>query len=294
MNPRHFLQPLFSTVFLALFLAGCATLPPPSLQRDTTDLGEVVDDALALADRHGREHVLVVFDLDNTLLAMEQGLGADQWYDWQKALSDQDPCGPMTVPDRFAVQGAMYYASAMRLTQENAPALVRRLQDGNLRVIALTSRGTVYRLQTFRELRRHGFDFRRSALSPAEGWPEDFVPERGERPSRYEDGVYLTSGQHKGDMLLELLERTNTPLPSVIVMADDKQKNLDAVVETMTGNGAAVRAWRYAGEDGNVAAFDPGDAHRLWTALEPALRTLQSLLGADNYELPPANETCTP
>jgi hypothetical protein len=190
----------------------------------------------------------------------------------------------------------MYLASAMRPTQENGAGVVRRLQDAGIPVIALTSRGVDFRLQTFRELRRNGFDFRRSAIGPKTGWPEDFVPDNGIRPARYEDGVFLTTGQHKGAMLLALLERTGTPLPRAIVIADDKWANLDAVVETFRDLDVPVHAWRYSGEKDRVSAFDGDSSHTLWQQLLPALETIQQALGPDNYHLPPSNtpEGCQP
>lgn len=283
-----------STFLSALLLTACASLPPASLDRETADLRLVRDDALELARSVGAQHVLVVFDIDNTLLAMEQGLGADQWYEWQKGLAAEQPCDPRVVPDRFAVQGAMYFASAMRPTQDDAATIVRDIQDTGIAVIALTSRGTGYRLQTFRELRRNGLDFRRNALEPAAGWPEDFIPGHGSRPARYEDGVFLTAGQHKGDMLGELLERTGTPVPQVVVAVDDKRENLDAIIESFGGNGMTLHTWRYAGEDREVRNFDPDAAHLLWQQLEPGLRTLQEKLGPDNFELPPAAQPGCP
>jgi hypothetical protein len=88
---RHHLNPLLLTLCLgwSALLPGCASTPtphelPPSKMVETTDLAEVTDNALELARQVGTDRVLVVFDLDNTLLAMEQGLGSDQWYDWQK------------------------------------------------------------------------------------------------------------------------------------------------------------------------------------------------------------------
>ena len=284
-----------SALAIFVFMVGCSSIPPLPTDRDTTDLAEVVEDTRELAKTVGIGNVLVVLDIDNTLLAMEQDLGSDQWYQWQKALADDEPCGPMTVPDRFAVQGAIYHASAMRPTQPDAAEQVRVLQDSGLRVIALTSRGTDYRLQTFRELRRNGYDFRRSALAPRAGWPENFIPSRGNRPARYEDGVFLTSGQHKGDMLLDLLERSEAALPTVVVTVDDKRGNLDALVEALAPLGVVVRSWHYLGEADRVAAFDPAASDSLWRSLEPALLTLQDRLGTDHYALPngPA-EPCTP
>ena len=95
-------------------LAGCAsTQQIPDLNRETTDLQDVVEDVLTLEAAMDTDRVLVVFDLDNTLLAMEQGLGSDQWYEWQKDNQRESPCDPRVVQDRLAAQGALYFALSL-------------------------------------------------------------------------------------------------------------------------------------------------------------------------------------
>jgi len=285
----------FRTLLAAamLFMVACSPVPrledpgyqPIAQDSETADLADVTADALELSAQTGQQELLVVFDIDNTLLAMEQGLGADQWYDWQKALSDEDRCNPYSVGDRFAVQGALYFASAMRPTQPDAADQVRTIQDLGIPVIALTSRGPDYRLQTFRELRRNGYSFTYSAIGPQGGYDGLFVPVKDGRFSRYEDGVFLTAGQHKGEMLLALLQKTGHPMPEIIIMVDDKKKNLDAVRETFSARGIPVHNWRYTGEDINVRKFDPEQANAQWSSLEAPLRQLQQVLGPDNFDL---------
>jgi hypothetical protein len=270
-----------------LMLAACASVPPAqNLLAETDDLARVTDSALQLADHHGRDQVLVVFDIDNTLLAMEQGLGSDQWYYWQKNLAKDDPCSGDLVNDRFRVQGALYFVSAMRPTQPGAAEQIRRLQDAGLTVIALTSRGPDYSLQTFRELRRNGISFWPGALPPRRGYPGSFIPESGTRAALYQDGVFLTAGQHKGDMLRALLDKTGADTPTVIVMADDKAENLQAVMETFEGSGTAVHAWRYSREDDNVATLDTQESAAQWNAVKPALMKIELIFGPDNFDLP--------
>jgi hypothetical protein len=292
MHNKTIFNRLFSFFFL-LVLAGCSAHlniewpadPIESLDKETADLGDVTADALDLADRVGNGNVLVVLDIDNTILAMEQGLGADQWYEWQKDLSEHDICNSQNVGDRFAVQGALYFASAMRPTQADGASQVKTIQDTDIPVIVLTSRGPDYRLQTFRELRRNGYSFSYSSIGPPGGYEQMFIPVEDGRLSRYEDGVFMTAGQHKGDMLYHLLQKTGTKLPAVIVMVDDKQKNLDAVKETFEPLDLPVRAWRYSGEDENVESFDHQRANAEWTSIEDALRQIQQVLGPDNYNL---------
>lgn len=281
-------------VFIAaLFLSACTVNyqidwsgdPVQPLDKETADLTDITADALSLAEQKGKDSVLMVFDIDNTILAMEQGLGSDQWYEWQSELAKHDRCAIQNVGNRFAVQGAVFFASAMRTTQPDAPGQVKTIQQAGIPVIALTSRGTDYRLQTFRELRRNGYGFAYSAIGPEGGYEADFIPVENGRMSRYEDGVFMTTGQHKGEMLYALLKKTGTAMPAVIVMADDKQKNLDAVKETFAALDVPVRAWRYSREDENVDGFDPDQAHADWISIEAALRLIQQALGPDNYDL---------
>jgi hypothetical protein len=272
---------------LLLLVTACATVPSTqNVLAETDDLAMVTNSALQLSGLYGRDKVLVVFDIDNTLLAMEQGLGSDQWYYWQKALQKEDPCSAQLVNDRFKVQGALYFASAMRPTQPDAAQQVQRLQDAGLKVIALTSRGPDFRLQTFRELRRNEISLWSSALPPQRGYPDTFLPDNGLRPSRYEEGVFMTAGQHKGAMLQALLTKTGTPAPTVIVFADDKAENLQDMMEAYEGSGIAVHAWRYSREDDIVAALNGQEAADQWDAVKPALMKIEQIFGIDNFDLP--------
>jgi hypothetical protein len=278
----------FALLSIGLLITACATPPtaPQNLRAETDDLAMIADSAISLAATYRAKSVIVVFDIDNTLLAMEQDLGSDQWYYWQKDLSVEDPCGPMLVADRFAVQGALFFASAMRTTQADAAEQVKRIQDAGITTIALTSRGSDYRLQTFRELRRQGISFWPAAIPPRRGWTETFLPNNGIRPVLYEDGVFLTAGQHKGQMMKALLDKTGTAWPDVIILADDKKNNLDDMMDTFAGTGTRVHAWRYTREDAIVAAFNADEAASQWNALRPALETIENVLGPDNFSLP--------
>lgn len=288
------LNVLALTAAIVLFSA-CATAPtvkkaeapppPANLLGATDELQLVTELSLDLAKTYGGDHVLVILDIDNTLLAMEQDLGSDQWYYWQKALEEEDPCNPLVVDDRLAVQGALYFASAMRPTQEDAAKQVARMQEAGLRVIVLTARGPGFRLSTFRELRRNGFNFWPNAWPPQKGFPEPFVPEGGSRPAVYEDGVLFAAGQNKGMTLKTMLDMSGQPRPLLIVMADDKQENLNQVMGAFNFSNTRVHAWRYTREDATVEAFDPDRASALWSELKPPLERIEQLLGPDNFDL---------
>jgi len=260
--------------------------PPQNLLGTTDELQLVTELALEMAKLYGGENVLVVLDIDNTLLAMEQGLGSDQWYYWQKALEEEQPCSEQLVNDLLQAQGALYFASAMQPVQPNAAEQVQRIQEEGLKVIALTSRGPEYRLSTFRELRRNGFRFWPSAWPPAGGYAEAFVPQGGTRQARYEDGVFMTAGQDKGVMLRALLDKSGQPYPTLIIVVDDKQEYLNQVMSAFSWSGTPVQAWRYTREDAQVEMFDSDQATAQWEVVQSALLQVEEIMGPDNYDLP--------
>ena len=48
----------------------------------------------------------------------------------------------------------------------------------------------------------------------------------------------------------------------------------------------AVHAWRYTGEDENVATFNAQEATDTWNAVKPALIKIERIFGHDNFDLP--------
>ena len=273
-------------VAIVAFSIGRCTAPEPPAIIESSDLAVVERTSRTLIDRYGTKNVLVIYDLDNTLLAMEQGLGSDQWYTWQKNLAGENPCHEELVADRLAVQGALYHASAMRLTQPDADDIVRNLQILGIPVMAITSRGPGFRLPTFRELRRNGLDFEESAPGPEGGYQQLIKPQSGSRDIRYEDGVLFTAGQHKGQMLAELLELTETRWPRALIIADDKMENLQNFAETAAENDVPLYGFHYQGEAEQVAGFDTTAANQQWQRLWQALLTVQQEFGPDNFQIP--------
>ena len=137
-----------SLVMAVLLFAGCAETPkappgpppPQNLLGSTDELQLVVELSLNLAREYGGNNVLVVLEIDGTLLTGIPG-------------QDTDPCaGPADTQ-----------SSAMRPVQENASQLVQRVQDAGTKVIVLTSRGPGCRSQTFADLRNNGW--------PSAIWP---------------------------------------------------------------------------------------------------------------------------
>ena len=67
---------LILLLLFTAFLSACASAPPAlqNLQAETDDLAMTADWTMSLADKYGPENILVVFDIDNTLLGDDDAL----------------------------------------------------------------------------------------------------------------------------------------------------------------------------------------------------------------------------
>lgn len=267
--------------------------------RATFEFQDVVYAVERYAEQYGPEHVLLVVDVDNTLLAMNQPLGSDQWFEWQDQLLKNQPDSSLLVAKSFdgllQAQGLMYSVGRMHPPQRDLPTLVARLQDLGITTLVLTSRGDDFRAATERELQRNGYDLARSALAvrdlpagtylpydPADPQAAGFSAAEfasfeldSPRPVAYAKGIFMTAGQHKGAMLLAILHHA-VPDIRAIVFVDDHQRNVERVFAATTGHEIETTAFRYRREDPNVRAFQRGgkwETVRRWRCLSRAYDT---------------------
>lgn len=284
-----------ATVLIALnfHAAGCFA----SGLTDTADFAEVGATVVQYAHKVKPERILLVLDIDNTLLSMDNPLGSDQWFEWQRYLIDHEPESKYKVADSFngllEAQGLLYNVSHMHPPQENLPGMIRRLQALGIRTVVLTSRGPEFRAATERELRRNGYDFAKSAL-PVHNIPGgSFLPYDLENPEKdglteaeldkfnlsvprlitYENGIMMTAGQHKGAMLLTLLHDTKDDVDA-IVYDDDNIRHVANVYSAVLARGKEITAFRYTREEPNIKKFDYGskkDVNRRWRKLTSVL-----------------------
>jgi hypothetical protein len=274
---------------LSLFLGWSVGLGQDA--RATDKFREVYKEAVKLGKRHGPENVLLVFDIDNTLLAMRQDLGSDQWFGWQEHLPAGDSQSVGDFNDVLNVQGLLFAASSMRPTHKNQPALIEKLQKAGFPALLLTSRGYTNRDATRRELNANGYDFSASAPSinadapgaiyaamdffgpylpydptamvssgltteEAKKWLGDGDGFKTPRKVSYSEGVYMTAGQHKGVMLRLLLYKLGWEgRYKAILFADDLKKHTERMQDAFANKGIEVVTFHYGAEDENVEAF---------------------------------------
>ncbi|MEO1201099.1 MAG: DUF2608 domain-containing protein [Pseudomonadota bacterium] len=244
-------------------------------------------------------NVLVVFDVDDTLLAMQQDLGGNAWYTWQSQISSglrpsaaTDGTVVAVEGNLLDVQGILFSLFDMVPTQDDmANLVVTGLDRPSIATFALTARGPGFHDATHRELHASGVRFPNAPPCTGELCASrgvvggDHVVAIAERQLgadvarllrgrdiAVDNGVMMVSGQDKGVMLRLLLKNVENGREfDRIVFVDDDIKNVINVALQAEGLGeqATVHPFHYTHHASDAAEFldmDEGAERRLETA----------------------------
>ena len=200
------------------------------VKKETNSFADVVSVTTSLTRQYGADKVLIVLDIDNTILTSTTDLGSDVWYQWQTNKLEVKPTSSQKVSCLFEDSiGLLYELSPMTLAEENLNHTISNWQISGHTVMALTSRAPQYRAATERELIRNKVNLASSALVPV-GQDTMMFREIKGREISYMQGVMMTSGMNKGEMLQYLLDKTHRQF-AAIVFVDDSKKNIDNIYE---------------------------------------------------------------
>lgn len=174
--------------------------------------------------------ILLVFDIDNTLLTSGTRIGGDIWYQWQTGKLPLKPDSSQKVPCLYENAISMLYElSPMQLTESQLPAMLKQWQQKHT-AFALTSRAPDTLFPTLRELKRNGIDFSSSALRKKEDALPPFEKGKLKRSWLYSQGIFFSSGQDKGVILDFMLDKMENKYDA-IVFVDDGQANINAMTK---------------------------------------------------------------
>jgi hypothetical protein len=198
----------------------------PHVYHDTLSFSAVAAEVDRLNALYSPQQVLLVLDIDNTVLTSEVDLGGDVWYQWQREKLPVKPTDEQKVECLFEdAIGLLYELSPMRIVESGLPELIKGWQSSGNTVFALTSRSPKYRAATERELHRNGVDFAVAALKPVNKEVPVYAGTL-DRPFSYIRGIMMTTGMDKGEMLKYILKRSHRDFKAV-VFVDDSKKNID-------------------------------------------------------------------
>ncbi|MEO6234448.1 MAG: DUF2608 domain-containing protein [Thermomonas sp.] len=221
-----------------------------ALESQITDIKDLASVATTLAD-NGSRRTLLVLDIDDTLLTSQGFFGSDRWYEWQKHLQANDPA---KVPCLFDVISLNYEAGTQQLTQPDGPALINALPGDKL---MLTSRNPLYRGGTLRTLNDAGYTLPTPLARQTEGrtWRWRKAPDARESDVSYAQGIFMTSGQDKGLILLDLLGRLKLHYDRVILV-DDGDANIRNMQAALRDAGIDYHGLHYTRVDKTVSDAD--------------------------------------
>ncbi len=305
---------------LALGLAWALDADAKATRIETDDLTTIEPIAREMADAYGPGQVLVVFDIDNTLLTMGQDLGSDAWFNWQAGLVGRDPLPAQAAAADMAglleAAYALFALSDMVPTQTPVPTMLDRLEGNGFPVMALTARGPEARDVTLRALRDDGIEFSSAPGCVAPLCGDGVHIPRGRiqaaarqrldvferqrlgidgprRDASYGRGVLMANGQNKGAMLRLFLQSMPTGQSVIgIIFADDGLRNIEAVEAAFREGPIDVRTVHYTRFQAEETAFMADEARLQATA--EAWRALQGPVCASFGTFCPPADPPTP
>lgn len=281
-------------LFTSLLLLSTGTDCHAAGAYQTTEFTEVTEAVKQAVKTHGANKVLLVCDIDNTLLAMQGDLGSDQWFEWQSYLLKHEPNSDHLVADSFdgllEAQGVLFSLGTMYPPEPAIPDDIEELQAMGIRTVVLTSRGDECREATERELKRNGYDFAKSCVRAVDQPCGPYMPydlgatdragitreearvfRLGEpRGVSFSNGIFMSAGQHKGAMLLTVLAMCKEEFAAV-VFVDDHGRHIVHVYDALARRGVEVWAFHYKRQDPYVNRFKYGDKQEVtckWRRLE--------------------------
>jgi hypothetical protein len=208
--------------------------------------------------KYSAKDVLIVLDIDNTLLRAKQSLGSDQWFEWQsQAITNRtSEASYSSIEELLNAQASMYQMSSMALTEPTLPETISSFQSAGHKLFLLTSRSPILRNVTERELKKNKLWFGQSSIM--KGIPEEIQEVPFKNPVSFMNGIFMTAGHHKGEALDYLVKKAGRRYKA-IVFVDDLERHTKRVYEVFnTKPETEIVTFRYSMEDFRVENFKQG------------------------------------
>lgn len=170
------------------------------------DYSEVFSEIEKWTESKAPEEILVVFDIDETLMVVED-------------------CLPPGESRGFAGWLKKVFNCEAQITEDLLDEKIRELQTQGFSTMALTARAHNLVEPTKRELNRLEIDFLGTPFTSDDNF-EDRFTQRSKVV--FEDGVVYASGRNKGETLKLFQSRLNKPYKWVVFI-DDSSKNIRAM-----------------------------------------------------------------
>ena len=238
---------IYFLIFSISFLVSCAGTV--SLSNQKTDFNPIAVDNFNPVfseiknSQTKQNELLIVFDIDDTLLTSEQLLGSERWVQWYKNNQTKH----QLLPCRFDVASMLYEIGTMVPTEPNLNDRFNAIQNNH--VMLLTARSNKQRSATERELLRNKYFFSRNDRLPSQNdWSAIIHAENRKAEIVYRAGLMMVAGADKGKSLTEFL-RYNDLNYKKIIFVDDKLHNLKNVYKAIENSKTKLVSFYFGGKN---------------------------------------------
>ncbi len=250
---RLFLLTMLLTISV---LGACTSFAKSVIINDVKDL-KALSEKVAL-DKPIVGSTLIIFDIDDTLLEAVSFVGSGKWYTWQRGRPTFDKNGnPVSINDKdkfnciFGTLGTLFELGTTQLTQDDAADIFNSFDEYDRMI--LTARTYGFRSATERELKKHNLNLESEHLM-AKGTGLEFAlnPKLASRKITYKNGIVMSTGNNKGQVLIEILNRVNKSYEHIYFI-DDSRKNIDNMEKAWKDSKTKVTLFHYTKVDKTVS-----------------------------------------
>lgn len=235
-------------------------------QTEIKSFNEVAVRLETLLKKYKVSDIQLVFDIDNTLLAPNQNLNSDQWFEWQTKQKNAD---------LFKVQADLFQLGKMHPPEAEGPQIISLIKSKKITPYILTSRGYDLMFATLRELNRSypglvdtdkmfymncfvpypAGDLKKFGFSKKE--TETFSVKEP-RTACYFENLILGSGNTK-PLALMAYNQIKKLKPKVVIFVDDRSYHMDDFAKFTAKQKTIFIGLRYSKEDESVKKFELSD-----------------------------------
>lgn len=235
--------------YISLYLMTCFSILS-GIVIETAHFNEIT--------KHIHSDTLIILDIDDTLLIPTQTLGTDVWFRYR--MTQHEGLGlthTQAVEKALAEWEAIRHLTQVKMVEEGSEKMIEELQTQKFVVMGLTTQGLALATRTIQQLQSLNIDLSKTAPSKEDDY---FLNDLG---VLYRQGILFTSGTHKGNALLKLLDRIGYH-PKHIVFINDKASHLIEVERALELRGIDFIGLRYSYSDERVNNFRPDIANFQW------------------------------
>jgi FMN phosphatase YigB (HAD superfamily) len=194
----------------------------------------------------------VIFDIDNTLAKPHGQLGSDQWFHWSVKHYEKKGMDRKKAIDEIIMPRLLQFMnhSWLEPVEPNTAAVVKKLQEKGVTVIALTARSLDLTYRTIEQLNHIGITFAGTGLGNC-----PITYGRG-KPALYIDGIIFSGHHKKGEVAAHWFNQIGYR-PKKVIFIDDGMKNILSVENAFTGHNYPFVGIRYGHQDEYVKTLTP-------------------------------------